>query len=80
MSNTLEHLKAKPEKVRKRVAVITTIVLTGIIVLVWLTILYSRSLQTDGIVESPGTSSPGNIFLNEISEKWYTGVANLKES
>ncbi|MCK5060081.1 MAG: hypothetical protein KAR00_03015 [Candidatus Pacebacteria bacterium] len=66
MPNILEHLKAKPESVRKRIAIITAVVLTGVIVFVWLTILYTRSLRIDKGVEQSAASSPLNIFFDEM--------------
>jgi len=44
MLSVIEHLQHKPEHTRKKIAFVTSVVLTGVIVLFW---LVSHSLQTE---------------------------------
>jgi predicted PurR-regulated permease PerM len=79
MSKFIEHLKEKPEPIRKRLAVISAVVLTLIVVLLWLTILYARSLASVSEGKE-NVSSPIDIFLKETRGRWGDIQNNFKNS
>jgi hypothetical protein len=84
----LERMREQPKETRRRFVLVWSIIITGLIVLVWLSVLFGKSyaLRSSEQVETPEESIPtletenirdsfnasNNFILNEITE----GVAS----
>jgi predicted PurR-regulated permease PerM len=82
MSNFLERLREKPEKVRRRIVITATVLLTAIIVIIWITFLYAGFLKSEKPAKQ-STSSPVSILLDEASKRFSDikqGFDTTKES
>lgn len=66
----LRQLQEKPETTRRHIAFGVTIVSTGVIVLVWLSLLYRNSLQRQETVRD--ASNPLELFSEQLQEGWAT--------
>jgi hypothetical protein len=63
MFDFLDNLRKKPETVRTRIAIITAGICTGIIVILWLPVVFGRF---ENLREMPGNINP----VNEIKESF----------
>ena len=83
MLTYLKKLQHKPEHVRKRIVLLTTVVLTTGIFLIWVSTLDSRNLAANENITKVDGDSPFTLFkerIAELSEDVSLQFEQIKES
>lgn len=80
MLNTVERLREKPEAHRKRVAFMVSVIITGIIFIVWLSVIGTKFGQSAGVVKEQDGASLVAGVKSGFSEVFEEGREKFDES